>query len=200
MRKSTLLLLVCLLSLNTFAQTPETTTTTTPQTIDEQFTEMVKSSNRYEDYKVIKQFKLNTLQGNIKKRISGLQAEIDGLNKTIEEQKSEVGNLTTRLGSTEETLTQTNLEKDSMNFLGNLMSKGSYNTMMWSIAGVLLLGLLFFIFKFKNSNAVTKEAQFKLDEVENEFEEYRKKALEKEQKLGRQLQDERNKLLKAAKG
>ena len=139
---------------------------------------------------------LNQLNTNITKRIDGLQQEITTLNGEIEIQKAEIASLSGKLANTENTLTETNKEKDSMNFFGAQMSKGSYQTMMWGIAGALLLGL----YKFKSSNSITHEARHKLDEVESEFEEYRKKALEKEQKLGRQLQDERNKLLKASKG
>ena len=58
------------------------------------------------------------------------------------------------------------------------------------------VALIFFIFKFKGSNAHTQEARQKLADVESEYEEYRKKALEKEQKMGRLLQDERNKAVK----
>ncbi len=171
-----------------------------PLTIGQQFTEMVDGSNSYQDFKVIKKTTLNTVQANIKKRIDGLQEEISTLKGEIATQKTKIGELTQSLGNTEATLTATNEEKDSMNFFGTLMSKSAYSTMMWSIVGILLLGLVFFIYRFKNSNAVTKESRYKLDEVEADFDEYRKMALEKEQKLGRQLQDERNKLLKASKG
>ena len=64
------------------------------------------------------------------------------------------------------------------------------------IVAVLALALVFFIFKFKGSNAHTQEARQKLADTEHEYEEYRKKALEKEQKMGRLLQDERNKAVK----
>jgi len=87
-----------------------------------------------------------------------------------------------------------------MSFFGSQMSKAGYNTMVWAIAGALLLGLLFFIFKFKNGNILTKQAQRKLEDLEQGFDDYKRKSLEKEQKLGRQLQDERNKLAKAQKG
>jgi hypothetical protein len=64
---------------------------------------------------------------------------------------------------------------------------------MWSIIGALLALLIFFVYKFNNSNVVTKEAKLALAEMEEEFEEHRKVALEREQKVRRQLQDEINK-------
>ena len=41
---------------------------------------------------------------------------------------------------------------------------------------------------------MTKEAKKRLDDTEKEFDIYKKKALEKEQRLGRLLQDEKNKV------
>lgn len=175
-----------------------------PLSLENQIDEIIEGSGNYnakgKSYEVVERSKLTTLRGNVKKRIDGLQGEITSLKGEIATQKSKIDELTKSLGDTEATLTATNEEKDSMNFFGTLMSKSAYSTMMWSIVGILLLGLLFFIYRFKNSNAVTKESRYKLDEVEADFDEYRKTALEKEQKLGRQLQDERNKLLKAQKG
>jgi hypothetical protein len=55
------------------------------------------------------------------------------------------------------------------------------------------MGMLFFMYKFSNSNLLTKEAKHNLAEVEQELSQFRKKTLEKEQKLRRQLQDEINK-------
>ena len=73
------------------------------------------------------------------------------------------------------------------------MIKISYNMLIWYIIGALLDLLIFFVYKFNNSNVVTKEAKLALAEMEEEFEEHRKVALEREQKVRRQLQDEINK-------
>ena len=80
-----------------------------------------------------------------------------------------------------------------MSLFGLQMSKTGYNLLMWSIIGALLILLVFFIYKFNNSNIVTKQAKLSLSEMEEEFEEHRKVALEREQKVRRQLQDEINK-------
>ena len=49
------------------------------------------------------------------------------------------------------------------------------------------------MYKFKNSNVITKEAKKTLEETEEEFQEHRRVALEREQKIMRKLQDELNK-------
>jgi len=172
----------------------------TPKTIDQQFTELYEKSNNYQEFKVVKKVGLNTLQANTKRRIDGLQTVITNLNTTIGTQKAEIDNLNQSLSKVQTDLTNITEEKDTMTFFGTRMSKSGFQTVVWSIVGALLLGLLLFIFKFKNSNVITNTVNKKLDELETEFEEYRKKALEKEQKMGRLLQDERNKALKASKG
>jgi hypothetical protein len=50
--------------------------------------------------------------------------------------------------------------------------------------------LAIFIYKFKNNNVITNKAKISLDNLENEFNFFRKKSLERQQKLRRELQDE----------
>lgn len=193
-------LCIATLSVATVITAQEATPTSSgPKTINDQFTEVIKGSNNYQKFKVIEKTKMARLQTNTKKRIDGLQTDIKNLKTEISEQETAASKVSTDLASTQQDLEASLAEKDSINLFGTLMEKGTYQTMMWGIIGALLLGLLLFIYKFRNSNVLTKEAKHKLEETDANFEEYRRKALEKEQKLGRQLQDERNKTLKSAK-
>ena len=56
----------------------------------------------------------------------------------------------------------------------------------------LTLFILYFI-KFNQSNKITTESKLALKELEEAFNEHRSKALEREQKIMRKLQDELNK-------
>ena len=64
---------------------------------------------------------------------------------------------------------------------------------MFSIIGALIVFLAIFIGRFKQSNSITKDIKNRLKETEEEFDNHRKVALEREQKVRRQLQDELNK-------
>lgn len=162
-------------------------------TINNQFDEVIEGSNNYQDYKVVKRYKLTQLQKNTVNRIESLKEEIVTSNKTIEEQKLKIENLKAELNNTQNNLNQVTEEKDQISFFGIATDKGTYQTIMWVIVFALVLILVFFIYKYKQSNVLTKEAKKNLAENEAEFDEYRKKSLEKQQKLGRQLQDEKNK-------
>ncbi|WP_299217452.1 hypothetical protein [uncultured Dokdonia sp.] len=204
MTKATLPLLILCLGVLLNVQAQETQNEdTSPKTVIEQYDQVIESSGNYNNgpkrYKVIERPKLERYRKQLTDSVTSLKTNITTLNKRIEDQAAEISSLNTNLSNTQKSLADINLEKDSMNFFGLQMSKGSYQMMMWSIIGILFLGLLLFIFRFKSSNTLTYQAKRKLEELELDFDDYKRKALEKEQKLGRQLQDERNKLLKQSK-
>ena len=58
---------------------------------------------------------------------------------------------------------------------------------------------MIFLFQLKGSKSIASDAKNALEKLEDDYEEYKRKALEKEQKLGRQLQDEINKHNKSSK-
>ena len=90
---------------------------------------------------------------------------------------------------------QSELSKaESVDFFGISFSKNGYSTMMWSL--VLILGALaaFVIFR---SGSARSEASYRTKlytELEEEYKTYKAKANEKEKKLARELQTERNKV------
>jgi septal ring factor EnvC (AmiA/AmiB activator) len=162
-------------------------------TIDNQFDFVIKRSNRYQEYKVVRTAWLNTLKAHTLDSLKAIQDQLDNTRNTVNAQQTEIDGLKSELESTKATLDTTNLEKNSIALLGMQMSKTNYNLILWTVIGLLLILLLIFIFKFKNSNTVTRKAKRSLADIEEEFEEHRRNALEREQKVRRQLQDEINK-------
>lgn len=161
--------------------------------IDNQFEFVIRRSNNYQDYKVVKKTWLYSLKAHTLDSLKAIHKDLSDTQKIVDSQALEITDLKTNLSNTKQTLDLTNEEKDNMALFGLQMSKGNYNILMWSIVAALLAMLLLFIYKFKNSNAVTKLAKNSLTETEEEFEEHRRNALEREQKVRRQLQDEINK-------
>ncbi|MDT0648133.1 hypothetical protein RM545_15670 [Zunongwangia sp. F260] len=163
------------------------------QPIRAEFDELIETSNNYQGYKVVEYDRLIELRNTTSEYIDELKNEIITQQNTIDRQNQELDEFETQLQDTEADLERVNNEKDAITFLGIPFSKAGYKTVMWSVVGLLVLALLFFIYRYKSSHTTTKEARQKLKETENEFDAYRVKALEKEQRLGRLLQDERNK-------
>lgn len=161
--------------------------------IQDEFTRLIEESNNYQGYKVVDYNRLIELRNTTRNYITELKEEIVVQKNTVNQQKQEIRELKSQLATTREDLKKVTEEKDALMFLGMPFSKSGYKGMMWGIVGVLILILLILFFRYKSSNAATKDARQKLKETEKEFDSYRTKALEKEQRLGRMLQDERNK-------
>ncbi|MBU2920401.1 tRNA (guanine-N1)-methyltransferase [Winogradskyella psychrotolerans] len=166
--------------------------------IDSQFEYVFKKSGNFKGtdgqrYEAVKFSSLLTLKNNVLDSLKTTYSKLESSEKVVENQANEIEELKTKLANTLSSLEQTDSEKNNMALLGMQTSKTNYNVIMWSIIAGLLAFLLFFIYKFKGSNSATRDAKHKLDEVETEFEEHRRNALEREQKVRRQLQDELNK-------
>mgnify|MGYP003656027103 CR=1 FL=1 len=189
MNKSILLLFTLLLSFSFLAQN----TVDKDNSLEGQFVDVIDKSNRFEDYKVIKIFKLAALRKNILDSVTALEDQIAASQKTIDDQQVKIGGLEKTLQDTNENLSLSKEKEDGITFFGTIVKKSTYNSIMWFIIAALLLGLGYFIFRFKNSNAITKEANSKLAETETEFETHRSKKLEEIQQIRRKLQDEINK-------
>ncbi|WP_224482579.1 tRNA (guanine-N1)-methyltransferase [Robertkochia aurantiaca] len=190
----TVLTMLLLASGSLFAQS-EADDENTLQTgdIDDQFEFVINKSNRYKNYKVIKTESLNLLRRNVLDTVARLEKELASEAAITAKQDAEIDGLKRDLASSNDQLAQVTNEKDSISFFGALINKPTYKAIMWGLIALLTLVLLLFIYKFKNANTITREARQNLAELESEYEEHRRKALEREQKARRALQDEINK-------
>ena len=162
-------------------------------TVNEQFEYMFSKSSRYQQYKVIQIDWLHQFQKNVLDTITKLETTIASKDNEILKQKTEIGNLNNSLTEANSKIEELSTRIESISFFGIQMKKGVFKSMMFLIIGVLALLLGFFIFQFKRSDAITKKTQSDLKELEDEFDQHRKRAIEREQKVMRRLQDELNK-------
>jgi hypothetical protein len=169
-------------------------------TIESQFEFLYRKSGNYNAegrrYEVVRKVQLDKLRDNILDSLSGARSKVAELNATITRHEGTIEDLNGKLENTTAQLTEVTEEKDSMSFFGMQVSKITYNLILWTIIIVLMLFLLLFIYKFRRSNVLTQEAKVKLGDLEAEYEEHRRRALEREQRISRQLQDEINKYKK----
>lgn len=189
---------VCILAL-TPVLAQESPTNTAPEgslnsgTIESQFEYLNSISNNYEDYKVVKRVHLDKIKSNVTDSLNVFKDQLSTINNQLTEQKASIDKLNTELEAAQNELQEALDMKDSFYFMGMYIPKSSYNTIMWGIIIVLALSLLFFIYRFKRSYAVTAEVKQSLMETREEFEQHRRNTLERERKLNRQLVDEMNK-------
>lgn len=164
-----------------------------------QFDKIFRTSTTYKPigtpkkYKVIDLLKYQQLESNVLDSIKKLETQIFEKENLLNSERENIKKTKDLLSKTQTELEVSNKKENSISLFGMQLSKLKYNLLLWSIIVISLMALFYFIFKFSRSNILTKETQNNLLDVEQEFELHRKKSLEREQKLRRQLQDEVNK-------
>lgn len=183
---SSILIFIVIISLN--AQESKDTLT-----IPEKFDKIYRISTSYQEYKVVGMQRFQDLKKEVLDSLNDLKSKIKIKNELIQAQKDSISDITKVAEIVESDYRQTLSKTRSIDFLGIEFLKTTYNTVVWSIIVTILILLIYFVYKFKNSNRVTKQAKSDLKELEEEFATDKKKSLKREQKLRRQLQDEINK-------
>jgi hypothetical protein len=177
------------MSMNAFSQGVKKDTLTLPQ----QFDKIYRTSTSYQEYKVISKARFQALKANVTDSLNILKKEVQSKSQLISSQKDSIRDIKKVSDTFQTDLNLTVAEKNNINFLGIGFSKSTYNIIVWSLIVLLTIFLLYFSYKYKNSYVITSEARENLKEVEDEMATYKKKSLEREQKLRRELQDEINK-------
>ena len=163
------------------------------KTLEGQFDKIYRISTSYQTYKVISKDKFQELKNNVLDSIKASNKDLKEQKVLLKNERDNVAKLNAELNKTKEDLKKAQEKENSISLFGFQISKVTYNLILWLIIISLALALAFFVFKFSKSNILTKKAKEDLEDVEQEFEVHRKKTLEREQKLRRQLQDEINK-------
>jgi hypothetical protein len=158
-----------------------------------QFDKIYRISTTYQTYKVIGKDRFQKLKENVLDSLIKSKKTISEKESLLRTERANIQKLNTDLTKTKLDLDTALQKENSISLLGIQLNKVTYNLILWFIIISLGLALSFFVFKFSRSNILTNKAQDNLKDVEQEFESHKKKAIEREQKLRRQLQDEINK-------
>ena len=163
-------------------------------TLRQRYGIMKENSQTFQDYKVIKEFVLDGFWKITLDSVSALErslAEAEGRINTLEEQMK---TMEVRMAQNDAAMKEMEFDSTHVTVLGIPFSKALFLT----IAGIAVAGLL--VLWGSTAGVVrllqksVKEKDLSLFGLTAEFDDFRKKALEKEVKLSRELQNERNKL------
>lgn len=161
--------------------------------LNQQFDYVFQKSNSFQEYKVIKKEYFALLKENSTDSVNRFKKELEQLKGNFLAYDKNLQSLKDTLTTTKSTLEEVKNAQNSMNFFGISVAKSSYSMIMWGIVLALLFLSLIILFRFKNAKTIANESLRNFEKLEEDFEDFKRKSLEKEQKLGRQLQDEINK-------
>lgn len=162
-------------------------------TIDSQFIYLNRISRNHEGFKLIRPANLAIIRQNVADSLTAWRNQIYETEQQLSVLRRELSEQRDTLRQAQQEVARVNKEIDYINFLGIDFKKSTYHLIVWTLIIVLVLILMVSAIRFQRGNAQAREARATLEEVQTELERHRKKALEREQKLKRQLQDEINK-------
>lgn len=184
----------CCLTLSLHAQNvpAETQVEEKTGTLTEQFIELKKKSNSWQEYKVVKEIWLNGFWGNVRDSLATIQQQLGETQAKVDEQNAQIQDINQTLTAKDKTIQASEHASTHISVLGIDLMKESFVTFFFATISILALLLGLAIYQFKRSNQVTAKTRHDYRSLQHELEEFRKKALERERKLRRELQTERN--------
>lgn len=112
----------------------------------------------------------------------------------INQQKKIIDSLNSQISNKDQSLSASNTRVNDISMFGILIPKSAYNLLMWGL--VLLFGVTAAVVILR-SGSYSREAKYRINlynELDEEYKSFKAKANEKEKKLARELQTERNKV------
>ena len=164
--------------------------------IKEQFIFLTDKSNTYQDYRVIRESWILKFRTRLNDTINYLRTQIRTAEAEISDKTIHIDSLENIVQNTNEELSSTLKEKNNLSFLGISMSKSLYDVIMWVIIITLLTILGFLFFFYKRSYIVNAQVRKDLDDIRQEFDDYRKKALKSKEDAVRNIYEELKKYKK----
>jgi uncharacterized protein HemX len=184
-----------LLVASTAALQAQDTTKVVDKSLSGQYREILqKSKNNDQGFKIINPDRLSAFQRNFADSLRQTRNHLSEAQKKIASQNKTISTLKADVTGKEQSLSESQTMVNEISILGMHVNKGTYNVIMWGLVLVLGAGLAFIVFR---SASYRKEARYRTNlftELSEEFQTFKTKANDKEKKLARELQTEKNRL------
>lgn len=195
MRSLFVTFLLILVRFISFAQTPDVSQDDKSLTLQQRYSAMKSKAETYQDYKVIKEY---VMDGVWKTMLDSMKRQ----RLLVEEERQKNAKLEGQFQLLKDTLSRERAAVTEITYNSSHISVLGINfkkvVFIISVAAILTL-LLFIgsgmIIKIKLAEATAKEKIVIADAITREFDEYKKKSMERQTKLARELQTERNKIV-----
>jgi hypothetical protein len=162
--------------------------------LNDRFQLLKTKSQNYKEYKVIKETVLDSFWKIVRDSVASKEAALAARDKKISELNTNLKQTQATLDQKEKSMAEVVNDSTHINVLGINFAKSVFITTVAIIFAVLLLLVVLITGRLKMVHSSMKERADAFSSLNNEFEEYKRKAMEKQTKLSRELQNERNRL------
>lgn len=194
MKHTILLLIFGLGVMSAFGQTAADALNKDNQTLRERYLLLKNKSETYQDYNVIKKTLLDGMWNIVEDSLRGKQAAINQSKAEINRLNGELNDKVAALKAKEDSMKEVEHASTHITVLGIDFTKGFFAGMvgvLLLLAGLAIAGILYSMNVLRRNLSEKEELA---NTIGQEYEDYKRKAMDKQTKLSRELQNERNKL------
>lgn len=163
-------------------------------TLNERYSLMKSKSQTFQDYKVIKEFVLDGVWKIVVDTVSGQKIRLAKSQEKISELEASLQSVEMTLKKEREASAEIVYDSIHISVLGIDFKKGTFLTLSIFVLAACVVMISFIAGRMRLMSVNMKEKIVIADLVTHEYEEFKRRALEKQTKLSRELQNERNKL------
>lgn len=198
--KKFICLIILILPELTFAQLAAKALEDDKLELKDRYQVMKTNSQTYEDYKVIKEFILDGFWKITVDTISRKEGQLTAATNKITELQAELAASHQQLAQQKASVEGITFDSEHISVLGIHFGKGMFLLITLVVVTALITIIVGVTARLKMLQASVKDKAQVADSLTHEFEEYKRKALERQTKLSRELQNERNKLVELGRG
>lgn len=200
MKKIFFALLACSSVSMTNAQTAATAIEGKILTPQERYFVMKTNSQTFQDYKVIKENILDAVWKITMDSLSKRDGQLAEANTKVNSLQNDLKRIQSELKAKEDSMTDVLFASTHISVLGRGVTKKTFLIIV--ATAVIALGALIVLLlvNLRSMQVFVSESNLIVKSITEEFEEFKRNALDKQSKLSRELQTERNKLMELKSG
>lgn len=168
-------------------------------TLKDRYKLMKDGSQTYESYKVIKENVLDSFWKITMDSLSNEKAKYHQASEEVSLMQQKVKTAMDSINIQKASMSEIIFDSNHISVLGLPFSKAFFLILVAVLMGGLIFFSLGLLTRMKVLSSLVKEKTLIADSISNEFEEFKKRAMEKQTKLSRELQNERNKIFESRK-
>lgn len=158
--------------------------------LSKKFSTLFNNSSSYKDYKMINKADALDFQSHLHNYIQHQQTNQLAIKDKLVENEKELLVLQQEMSELININQMLIQDSASVSLFGMAISRETYSVFAWTLFLSLLLFAGVMYYRFKKANEVTESSKLVLQELEDEYENFRRVCIEREQSLRRQLFDE----------
>jgi hypothetical protein len=162
--------------------------------ISARYQQLVENSQTFKDYKVIKKTTLDAFWKSVEDSLTSKALGIQERDKQIASLNNKLGQIDAAIQKREAAVAAIEYDSSHITVAGISFHKAAFISLMGIVLGCLVFAVISIFTRLQLVAKAMREKKEALLVLSSEYEEYKHRAVEKQMKLSRELQNERNRM------